>query len=51
MVCWGGGDWIYYKVSQDDKHAKQLLLNDYKWLSISALYDVNKKTKSISDHD
>lgn len=46
MVCWGGGDWIYYKVSQDDMHAKQLLLNDYKQHSINALYDVKKKKKA-----
>ena len=46
MVRWGGGDWIYYKVSQDDMHAKQLLLNDYKQPSISELYDVKKEKKA-----
>ena len=46
MVRWGGGDWIYYKVSQDDMHAKQLLLNDYKQPSISELNDVKKEKKA-----
>lgn len=46
MVHWGGGDWIYYKVSQDDMHAKQLLLNDYKQPSISELHDVKKEKKA-----
>lgn len=40
------GDWIYYNLSQGDMHAKQLLLNDYTWLSITNPYEVktNKQT-------
>lgn len=41
------GDWIYYNLSQDDMRAKQLLLNDYKWLSITNPYKV--KTKNTAE--